>query len=419
MDSSKTVINSISFVLTTYLFSCFPTFEDSFSSWYLLIGVSVLVLVIKTEGKVELKIEPYYIFNILMIVYTFISSIWAWVPYYAEKLARSMAVTFICFSMLFIAFSIDNSVLPFLTICKWAGYVVMVKQYLFYGTNRLVDLLLHAERVTNDAGNVNIIGMTIAFSCVFELLEKKKKKRMTISSLLLFPSILIISATQSRKALLVLIVGIILIACFYYIDREHLFVSIIRLGLFCAGLFIIYVVFRSSPLFSGIVGRMDLLFNLLKEEGEIGGSSIARMEMIRIGWEQFLKTPWLGVGMDNGRVVASEYTNGYFNAYLHNNYIELLCDGGIVGFILYYSRYVFIIYEMLRNIDKKNDGYYPCLIMIIILLIMDYGRVSYFQRHTQVYFILLFLELKTLKKNDKHEGTDADILETKKFRYLK
>ena len=171
MDSSKTVINSISFVLTTYLFSCFPTFEDSFSSWYLLIGVSVLVLVIKTEGKVELKIEPYYIFNILMIVYTFISSIWAWVPYYAEKLARSMAVTFICFSMLFIAFSIDNSVLPFLTICKWAGYVVMVKQYLFYGTNRLVDLLLHAERVTNDAGNVNIIGMTIAFSCVFELLE--------------------------------------------------------------------------------------------------------------------------------------------------------------------------------------------------------------------------------------------------------
>ena len=123
--------------------------------------------------------------------------------------------------------------------------------------------------------------------------------------------------------------------------------------------------------------------------------------------------------MDNGRVVASEYTNGYFNAYLHNNYIELLCDGGIVGFILYYSRYVYIIYEMLRNIDKKNDGYYPCLIMIIILLIMDYGRVSYYQRHTQVYFILLFLELKTLKKNDKHEETDADILETKKFRYLK
>ena len=419
MLDSKTVINGITFVLTTYLFSCFPTFEDSFSSWYLLIGVCTLVFAIKTRGMIELKFEPYYVFNMLMIIYTFTSSICAWAPYFALKIACSMAVRFICFSLLYIAFSKDNSVLPFISICKWAGYIVMIRQYMHYGISQLVNMLLSAERATNEVGNVNVIGMTIAFSCIFELLEIIRKKKITLSSIMLAPAFLIISATQSRKALLVLIIGIILIACFYFIDKEHIIKSIFRLGIFAVGLFLIYLLFKASPAFSGLAGRMELLFNLLRDEGEIGGSSLARMKMISIGWEQFWKTPWFGVGMDNGRVVASVYTNGEFNAYLHNNYIELLCDGGIFGFIIYYSRYVYIIYAMIRNIDKKNDGYYPCIIMIIILLVMDYGRVSYYQRHTQVYFILLFMELNTIALNNNNKETNPIRLHEAGTRYLK
>ena len=50
---------------------------------------------------------------------------------------------------------------------------------------------------------------------------------------------------------------------------------------------------------------------------------------------------------------------------------------------------------------------------------MDYGRVSYYQRHTQVYFILLFMELNTIALNNNNKETNPIRLHEAGTRYLK
>lgn len=57
--------------------------------------------------------------------------------------------------------------------------------------------------------------------------------------------------------------------------------------------------------------------------------------------------------MANAHIIAAQELN--FDAYLHCNYIELLCGGGLIGFLLYYIMYIYIGVSLwkLRNIDKK------------------------------------------------------------------
>jgi len=127
-------------------------------------------------------------------------------------------------------------------------------------------------------------------------------------------------------------------------------------------------------------------------EGEVGLSAKARSDMIRFGWHYFLENPLGGIGIGNATAI--------YGSYLHNNYIELLCCGGIIGFVIYYSRYLFLLCSIIRNINicnNKKESIYPCFILLSILLILDYGRVTYYTKPSQIYFVLLFLQIKSIR----------------------
>lgn len=386
-------------ILTTILISCFAIFDIIPGGRYIYLSISIIVLFLKTKGKIEIRFEAYYFFNILMIVFVFLSSLWALYPSLSLLMAKRMSEMFICFSCVYIAYSTDEDTISLMRCFKWSGYIIALYQLNHYGFNRLYQMLMNSERMTNELGNINMFGAMIAFSCLFEFIEIGRKKKLTISFPLVFPSILLISATQSRKSIIIIIIGIVLVFLFYYVDLSNListFINFLVLLLICfVGIYLLF----NSPLFSGLNNRMTMIINMFFGDGNIGLSAQARSDMIRFGWQCFMENPLGGIGIGNATAV--------YGSYLHNNYIELLCCGGMIGFIVYYSRYLFLLYTIIINLyicNNKEDSIYPCFILSIIFLILDYGRVTYYTKPSQIYFVLLFLQIKSMgfsKKNVK------------------
>ena len=115
--------------------------------------------------------------------------------------------------------------------------------------------------------------------------------------------------------------------------------------------------------------------------------------MVQIGMNLFKQHPFLGVGMDNAKIYT-EPAFGVANYYLHNNYVELLADGGMVGLAVYYSIYAVILVKLWKNRDFTTGEFNIVFLILILRLILDYGMVSYESKNTYFYLLIFYLEYK-------------------------
>ena len=138
----------------------------------------------------------------------------------------------------------------------------------------------------------------------------------------------------------------------------------------------------------GLVGAIagSYLYNLLADtavmvrfsqlEEDTGGTDI-RKTLYNEAYEVFQRNPVIGVGLNN----FQEYS--YSGLYAHSNYMELLADTGIIGFVLFYALYVMVwIYSSKLNSlhDNKNSilaytGLFKTT--LILLLTASLGAVMY------------------------------------------
>jgi O-antigen ligase len=129
------------------------------------------------------------------------------------------------------------------------------------------------------------------------------------------------------------------------------------------------------------------------------GSTTKRLEFIIEGIVLFFKKPLFGYGADNFRVIIAPILG--VSTYSHNNYIELLVNGGIIGFLLFYFSYFVLILEAF---SKKLDKF--LLIIMILFLIADMATVSLYSK---IFVIFLSLGFSSL------EGANNETVEVKKY----
>lgn len=120
-----------------------------------------------------------------------------------------------------------------------------------------------------------------------------------------------------------------------------------------------------------IVGkRFDQFFN--KGQGSIISAIEAndRYDMYLGAFEIFLKHPLFGVGLDNFKAHYFRYT------YSHSDYMESLTNTGLIGFLLYQSYYIFLLFRtmgLLRRINDPKNTYQLKMILISVFTIMVIG----------------------------------------------
>ena len=284
---------------------------------------------------------------------------------------RTLMITSVLYSFYAVT---PNNVRILTKIVMWGGYTIVIYTYFFYGVDRIVSMDEGSGRITNRFNNVNTIGMLAAIAIIihayYSMFEKFSK-----TIFLAIPALFVIGATQSRKAIIELVMGIVLLYFFKSIrgPKNNLL-----------------------PIAKFLFAMVTILLLLIYlGEGEVDVSTELRDEYRRIGWQNFLENPIFGIGIGNSPIALTR--EGFKHTYTHNNIVEMLCCGGIVGFISYYSIFFYLLSQEMKFL-KKDKLATLYLVWIICIIATDWGAVRYFHKDTYFILMIFFLHVDEMKK---------------------
>ncbi|MBR2343774.1 MAG: O-antigen ligase family protein [Clostridia bacterium] len=239
--------------------------------------------------------------------------------------------------------------------------------------------------------NSNILSMLCVYGLVLcWYLHKNKLMRTGAFAVRCIFYLTATFLTGSRKGLIVLVICIVAINLFVNIKKisKNVFIGLILFA-------IVYILIMTVEPFYNILGtRVEDLMDLVLEGTTDDDSLLDRQELIDIGMRYIRKKPWVGYGYDCFKLVSAESgsnmaSNGEFGYYAHNNYIELLFSGGIIGFVLYYIPVLWLLISLFRK--RKLNKCLPYLLAIVIAkLAIEYSYVSYYVR-TDAYIMAVIL----------------------------
>lgn len=376
-------------VLVTFMIMSFYLFE--LKSWgrYVLFVLTIIIgllYAVKNGGRVTAKIESFHRHILAFVIFCFLSAVWAWNPSLAISKGVTILLIFVCFSVLYSYYSDLGTMEPLLKSIMFAGYGIAIYTILYYGPSTILGMIAGSFRIGNDYTNANSIGLVAATSCIIQFYYVIRKQ-FNCSVLLVIPAILMLAVSQSRKAAVMVIVGIVFLTITCSIDKR--FKNIVLRIVLAAFVFLVMVYALSKfEMFSGVFSRFQTYFESRSGVREENIRDIYRA----IGIEQFKKTPILGIGMGNSaELLVGE---GQRRTYLHDNYVEILSSGGIIGFIVYYSMYLVTGFKLFRFRLYLPEITNLCLVLLVLILIMDYGMVTYSDKQQYIYFMCFFLQAK-------------------------
>lgn len=246
--------------------------------------------------------------------------------------------------------------------------------------------------------NSNRLGILCGFAiilCLYFINEYKTNKSWYILKIFLY--LIIILLTGSRKSLLMILFAFLL---WSIVKGPKAFLTFLASSVFIIA--ILCFVLMEIPLFYNIIGhRFEALFDFFKSNSTEDGSIINRQALIEIGWQYILKKPWTGYGYDCFKTISGLGWNGKFFYYSHNNYIELLFSGGIIGFSLYYLSIIYLLMNLIKKLNWDNSIKY-LLIILISKLTIEYVYVSCFERIDAYILAILLGVMLTVKKENKN-----------------
>jgi len=387
------LLSWLQWISTVFMLSSFLLFDAYSWGKYAFFLCAVLIFfcsVSKNHGSVRIRIDGFVAVFFLFLCYTALSSLWAIHSTDSLTMARTLLRIFLCYLLIYWAYLRENDPNYLLSAIIIASYLVAFYSVTVYGFQRILNFSDDLRREESYA-NINSIALFLVFGfiCEFYLLLYRGFHPRSLISLL---SIIIVISTRSRKAVVFLILGVMALLLHRYAKSKHPAYSLLRAAaILIGGLLTVYMLAQLPALLS-VRNRLLWMINTFLGSGKMDTSSIMRQNLIRLGLNCFSRKPLTGIGMACTYSYAAAHL--YFNSYLHNNYVELLAGGGLPAFSLFYSFYAILLYRCFRIKKKAPQWYALCIVMILLLLITDYGRVSYYSKTVLFEIMSLFLILE-------------------------
>lgn len=394
----------IMFLDVVALMFCVIILETASYGRYIFLALSLLAYVVclaQTRGKMKLPVSEHQLHFLTMIMAILLSSLWAIDRSDPLQKAVSLIEILLCFYGFFYYFYTTGKLSLLLKAVKWAGFLIAIYSLIFYGYDTMIDAASSSGlRLDNEFSNINMISNTVATSCLLEFYDLMNKKDRLLA-LFYIPSAVVIFACQSRKTFLFLFFGILGLIVLQHRGKWNALKIAAGLTAFA----VIFVVLSNTKAFSGMFERMQSLLNMYSGEGKVDHSALLRRSMIQVGFQTWLGDPIGGIGVGCSHYLTSAYWGT--NSYLHNNYVELLSGGGIIGFAAYYWFHIYLLCQIIKA--KKNDRslYSLALVWILLILMLDYGMVSYYSKTQWFTLMIVYLIYKKMSA----KGTDHEPIE--------
>ncbi len=249
------------------------------------------------------------------------------------------------------------------------------------------------RRIGEEFINSNLLGLfmgtALIFTIIFMFKNKKNSKIKQVSFILLatcFMIMMLLSGSKKSLLFMVLVIGLYI---YFATVKSSIIKKFIYLLVILGITIAVYVVIDNVPMFNTINQRLDELIGTVTGNDTQSESDQTRFYMMEEGWNAFMNSPIWGNG--------TAYSYKLFDTYSHNNFIELLMNYGIIGFLLYYIPMGILIYNLFK-IYKGDIMAIGFLIYMILNLVMSVGIVCYYDRPTQIVFALAWAYVVSKKK---------------------
>jgi O-antigen ligase len=139
-----------------------------------------------------------------------------------------------------------------------------------------------------------------------------------------------------------------------------------------------YLLYR-SPQFSRLVSLSDFLQGNSTRDTSI----LIRDQMLKEATSLWLQRPFAGWGLDQFRVISA------WGTYSHDNYVELLANGGVIGLLLYLGTYVSAFAGLAKSYlggggaALRANAFWG-MVAVCMLAAWDLAAVSYYEKFNWV-----------------------------------
>ena len=338
----------------------------------------------------KIKINFYLIWSFMFFSIVILSVIFSKDPFISFIGAMQILKILVLNNILILVSKNKREVYFFLNTFIVAGIVLILRLLTLVplenlGNNRLQIIGMF---------NANDVGLKLSLSLIFLLyfifLEKKYKLYYLVNVPILY---LFIFFTGSKKAFVFSVLSLVLIILLSLKNKKKL---VYYIPLIILGLFLIFRIIMEIPVFYNVLGyRLEAFLSFTEGNSRIDGSTLERLSMIKEGIDLFSEELFLGYGLEGFAL------NTNFGHYSHNNYVEMLVNFGIIGFIVYYTMYFYLMVKNIKLYLLRNKIIIPFLINIIIVFIIEMAMISYKDRFFYLVLGLNFMIIE-LSKNRRY-----------------
>ena len=382
VEYKKKILGLLLFFTVSFIFLFYKSNTVFISNlMFLILNIST-VLVLYSDSDFSLNSNSLVILFFIFALLSLVSVIWA------EDVIKSGLR-----SLTLIQLSINNFIVYSILKKYKLGNYILWGIILVAFINHLIGLnLIHlgikvysGVRFVGTLGNSNGMAMLMIFSILASFIFLTRKLHIinvVFQYINILLSLYIVMLTASRKGVIFSLMFIFLYIISSLINLRRL-LSLVLIFVVCSILSVKYLdmdkIRESYSVVEHRFYKLSTGLDNISSEGEINSSAKIRKYYIEEGISMFKERPLLGWGMNAFSI--------FYGTYSHCNYTEVLLGSGIIGFLLYYSMYIFLIIKILKM--RKDILFFYLIFIVLFLLLRGIALVDYYSKLNLIMLVYL------------------------------
>lgn len=300
------------------------------------------------------------------IIYMIVSASWAPDAKLADEKGGELLL--MLSSLFFISFMLSICNAKTIFFCYWSVLILLISLFALFA---LLTMDLNAmNRLSVFGGGGNYFGRLMGLLCLGSLFMQKHKQNIYIWIPIIAVSTVLLVLSGSRGALIAYTIGIL---TFLVIEKikPKLVVIFVMLFIVLMGLLnYTHIGRKATETF-----KHRVIKRVITERDDS-----SRLMIYRAAYNMWLENPVRGAGL------AAFRASG-IAAYPHNLFLESLCEGGIIGFLLLLST-LFLFFVKILNLKSYIDS---ASVSALVLLIVGSQFSGDFYNQRGIFIFMLMI----------------------------